>query len=501
MTASTPASSPSQGFVATVRTFPRSFWMGCTIEMWERLAYYGVRKVVPIYIAQASDPAGLHFTQGEKGSIFAWWALVQSLVPMVSGGFADRFGYKRTIATSVTLACTGYVLMATQRSYAGFLAACLVLAVGTGIFKPGIQGTIAQSTSKSNSSVGWGLFYWVVNVGAAFAPALGGFLRLKSWPLVFYGSAVAMAINYAMLFTYPEVSSGADTTKTARRVLIDTLRNLLDLRLLVVIVLFSGFWMMQFQLTDFMPNFYSDWIDSTSFVKSNTWLPKSWLIADPRGLQLKQENALNINSILIVGFVIPISYLVAKMRVMSAISSGVVIATVGTVLFAVSPSVYVLFASITLFSLGEMLTGPKKSEYFSLIAPTGKKALYLGYVNIPLAIGQAAGAKLVGWHYGQFGEKATLSLRYLAEHTSAHSPGAWNGDPETLPSFVGVSRADAFHALCNKLGLDAGAASHLLWTTYQPYQIWYLLAGVGFASLVGIMIFSKASKRWADLNV
>ncbi len=475
--------------------------MGCTIEMWERLAYYGVRSVVPLYIAQASDPGGLHFSQAQKGSIFAAWALVQSLVPMVSGGFADRFGYKKTIASSVTLACLGYVLMGTLRSYVGFFAACLVLALGTAIFKPGLQGTLAQSTSKRNSSVGWGLFYWLVNIGAAMGPLLGGYSRTQSWPLVFYGSACVMALNYLMLFTYVEVESGADKKKTARRVLVDTVRNLGDLRLLTVILLFSGFWMMLYQLWDLMPNFYADWVDSSPFVESNSWLPKAWLASDARGVQLKQENAINFDSALVVLFVIPLSFVVARLRVMSSITLGVLIASFGTLVFGTSPSVYVLFLGIALFALGEMLTGPKKTEYFSLIAPSGKKALYLGYVNIPVAIGQALGAKLGAWQYGNHGEKATLALTYLAEKTDHHAPGVWDGDLEHLTGFVGATRTSAFETLQAVLGNDAHAVDHLLWVTYKPYQVWYWFSAVGFASLAGLLIFSHVSKRWKDLDV
>ncbi|MBX3188764.1 MAG: MFS transporter [Labilithrix sp.] len=496
-----PDTEPKLGFFETIKTFPQSFWMGCTIEMWERMAYYGVRSVVPLYIAQASDPGGLHFSQAQKGSIFAAWALVQSLVPMVSGGFADRFGYKKTIATSVTLACLGYVLMGTLRSYPGFFAACLVLALGTAIFKPGIQGTLAQSTSKKNSSVGWGLFYWLVNVGAALAPLLGGFLRSKSWPLVFYGSACVMALNYLMLFTYKEVESGADKRKPAWRVLVDTATNILDLRLITVIVLFSGFWMMLYQLWDLMPNFYADWVNSAPFVQANSWLPSSWTMPDPRGAQLKQENALNLNAALVVVFVIPLSFLVARIRVLSAITIGVLIATIGTIVYGTSPSVYILFVGIALFSLGEMLTGPKKTEYFSLIAPPGKKALYLGYVNIPIAIGQALGAKLAGWQYGMNGEKATLAMKYLAEKTDHHGAGAWDGDVDHLADFVGVKRTEAFDELAKVLGQDANAVTDLLWTTYKPYHVWYWFSAVGFASLLGILTFAQVSKRWKDLDV
>src|SRR5687767_1144460 len=95
--AAPPGEEPKLSFPQTVKTFPRSFWMGCIIEMWERLAYYGVRVVMPIYIAQADEPGGLHFTQAEKGSIYAWWFIVGSGIPVISGGFADRYGYKKTI--------------------------------------------------------------------------------------------------------------------------------------------------------------------------------------------------------------------------------------------------------------------------------------------------------------------------------------------------------------------------------------------------------------------
>src|SRR5262249_49684131 len=158
----------------------------------------------------------------------------------------------------------------------------------------------------------------------------------------------------------------------------------------------------------------------------------------PRGAQLKQENALNLNAALVVCFVIPISFLVARIRVLSAITLGVLIATVGTIVYGTSPSVYILFVGIALFSLGELLTGPKKTEHSSLIAPPGKKALYLGYVNIPIAIGQALGAKLAGWQYGMNGEKATLAMKYLAQKTEHHAGGVWDGNVDHLADFVGV---------------------------------------------------------------
>ncbi len=496
------AAAPKASFFATVKTLPRSFWMCCTMEMWERLAYYGVRMVMPIYIAQADEPGGLHFSQAQKGSIYGIWALIQSLLPVVTGGYADRYGYKRTIFVTIWLKIAGYLLMATQHSYAGFLTGVVLLATGTALFKPGIQGTLAQATDKRNSSVGWGLFYWLVNVGAAIGPPLAGYLHVMGWSWVFHGCAAIVSLNFFMLFTYEEVDSGADKEANAWKVFKDTLANIRDARLITVILLLSGFWLMMYQLWDLMPNFYKDWINSADFVSRNGWIPQSWLdLKDTRGVQLKQENALNLNSVCIVLFLVPFSYLVARVKVLPAMTAGIVVATASILVAGRSQSIYVLFLGVLLFSLGEMLTGPKKVEYFALIAPPGKKGLYLGYINIPVGIGQALGAQMAGALYGTRGEKAILALRYLAEKTDYVKGKAWDGDVGALEAHVGVTRPDSFKTLQGVLGKSAAETTEILWQTYHPYQIWYAFAAIGFASLVGMLIFTQRSKRWKDLDV
>ena len=95
--------------------FGRDYWVLNSIEMWERLAFYNVRVMAPIYIMQADNPGGLHLTAADKGTIYAWWAVFQSLLPIVTGGYADRFGYKRTLSFSLVLMMTGYLLIAVLR--------------------------------------------------------------------------------------------------------------------------------------------------------------------------------------------------------------------------------------------------------------------------------------------------------------------------------------------------------------------------------------------------
>src|SRR5262245_10816050 len=103
MTSAPSIAAPKRSVAAQLRVLPRAFWMVNVMEMFERLAYYGVRVVIPIYIAQADEIHGLHFSQSQRGFIFMLWALVQTGVPVFSGGFADRYGYKKTIAVSIAI--------------------------------------------------------------------------------------------------------------------------------------------------------------------------------------------------------------------------------------------------------------------------------------------------------------------------------------------------------------------------------------------------------------
>ncbi|MEO1232783.1 MAG: MFS transporter, partial [Myxococcota bacterium] len=375
------------------------FWMLCLMEMWERLAYYGVRLVVAVYIAQADEPGGLHLTQADKGTIYFWWFMFQSVLPSFTGGFADRYGYKRTIFVSIVLKLLGYVMMANLRSYWGFFAGTMMLATGTAIFKPGIQGSLAQSLNRSNASKGWGVFYWLVNVGALIGGPLAGQLRDWGWPAVFYGCAVIVSLNFIMLFTYEEVESNYQGAQDPVRVFIDTIKNIVEPRLVAWLVIMSGFWLMMYQLWDLHPNFITDWIDSRSVVAALS-LPESWTTLTERGLQIKQEILISLNSLMIVLFMVPVSILVAKMRTLTAMVYGMTIATMGILVSGDYRNGWIFVLGVVLFSCGEMLTGPKKQEYLGLIAPPGKKGLYLGYVNIPVGIGGGFGALLAGWLYG-----------------------------------------------------------------------------------------------------
>jgi dipeptide/tripeptide permease len=489
----------------TIMGFTIGYWMLNVIEMFERLAYYSVRSVVALYIMQADDPNGLHFTAADKGTIYAFWFAFQSILPTFTGGFADRYGYKKSLFVSITLNIIGYVLMGTLTSYTGFLLGVVVLATGTAFFKPSIQGSLAHNLTKKNSSMGWGIFYWIVNVGAASAPVLANFVRTDfGWQELFFTAAGIMSLNYLMLFTFKDFESGADKTQGPLRVLIRTLRNLGDMRLVTWLLIMSCFWLMMYALWDLQPNFVTDWNDSgdvARLIDKVGFLPDGWTVETDRGLQVPQELLINLNAVLIVLLVIPISYLVRKMRTLESMVIGMAMATAGVLIAGLTNVGFVLLLGIAGFSFGEMLTGPKKSEYLGLISPPGKKGLYLGYVNIPVGIGGLVGAKLQGYVYGNFGEKAVLAQKYLAEHTDFLKGAVWDGTVDSLDTTLGVLRPDAFAKLQEVTGLNAIEATDLLWHTYSPGpNVWYPFAGIGVAAIIALVVFARLARRWQDMD-
>src|SRR5207244_663869 len=128
-------------------------------------------------------------------------------------------------------------------------------------------------------------------------------------------------------------------------------------------------------------------------------------------------------------------------------------------------------AGIVLFSFGEMTSSPKMNEYLAVIAPEGKKALYLGYANMPLAIGWAYGSIMGGQIYDAQGDKASLALRYLRENLGM-----------AADVVAKIPRTDAMKTLEHALSKSPIEVTSLLWDTYHPYKLWYVFTAIGVAS-------------------
>jgi proton-dependent oligopeptide transporter, POT family len=508
--------------------FGRTYWTLNAIEMLERLAFYNLRVVAPIYIMQADNMGGLHLTPIDKGWIYAWWSAIQSGLPIVTGGLADRFGYKKTLAFAISLMILGYLMLAGLRDLPGvsnfctFLVSILVLATGTAFFKPSIQGSLAHQMTKENSSLGWGIFYWVVNVGAFVGHFLTAFfpnvyllissvepnaeaLSKSAWQYLFLLSAGFTSLNFLLLFTLQDVPSGASKTESVFQVLVRTISNIFEFRLLCWMVIMSCFWLVMFQLWDLQPNFIADWLNSSPLADFLTRiLPenvhKRLVAQTPLGPSVQQNVLLSFNSCFIILGVVGVAWLTRHMRALTAMFFGMILAMCGVLIAGWTQNVWILILGILFFSTGEMMTGPKKSEYLSLIAPPGKKGLYLGYVNIPVGVGTFFGSWMAGEIYGRYGEKAMLALRYLAEKTDWGIAKHWDGNFASIESTLGVKRSEAMQKLQEVTGMDPVAATQTLWNTYSPHYVWIPFAVIGFLAALALWIFGRCARNWKDMN-
>jgi len=375
--------------------------------------------------------------------------------------------------------------MATQTDYWSFLFGCCTLALGTAIFKPGVQGTMCQVLTEKNSSIGWGTFYMLVNIGGFLGPPVAHFLYGYSWPVVFYGCAGMISLNFLMLLTYRDLPAGGEQKGNFFKTLWETIIKFFNLRLLVFVLVMSGFWLMFMQLFDMLPNFIVDWVDSSALVRDLN-LPE-WMLQKNslRGPQITQEWLINANAGLIVLAVIFVSWLVARMKRTMSIFLGIVIGSVGLIIAGFTTSGYFCLIGILVFSVGEMLASPKMNEYLGVIAPPGEKGLYMGYANVPQGIGWGLGSYFAGHVYDEMGDKANLAIDYLKSNFD----------------IVDISRTDAMNKLVEVSGMSHNEVTTVLWNQYNPYELWYRFALIGILSAVGMIFYARWVKKSKTADV
>ena len=239
------------------------------------------------------------------------------------------------------------------------------------------------------------------------------------------------------------------------------------------------------QLFDMLPNFIVDWVDSSKVVH-DLGLP-AWMLQanSTRAPQITQEWMINLNPGLIVLSVVFISYLVSRLRRVHSIFIGITIASVGLVMAGFSTSGYFCLLGILTFSVGEMLSSPKMNEYLGVIAPEGKKGLYMGYANIPQGIGWAVGSWYAGNVYDRLGDKANLALDYLSKNLH----------------ITGIDRTEAMNKLVEVTGMSHQQATNMLWDAYDPYRLWYRFAAIGIVSAIGMLFYARWVRKYEAPDV
>lgn len=464
------------GLIRSLRSLPRDFWLLCITQMAERLAFWCILIQLPVYIAQKDVPGGLAWEQTVKGVIFFWWAIVQNITPIFSGGFADKYGSKRIIWLSSILIVAGYAAMALNRNFEGFLAGAIILGFGSGNFKPALYGLTARTLDKANTSVGWGVYAMAVNSAVFLGPPLAIFMKEISWQTVFFGSAAVFASGLAAL---PFVKTDVSEIKqiySPLSVLKITVKELFKPNVFVFLLLMTGFTIVYMQFYETLPNFLIDWTDSSALA---AYLPDFMTTALSGGKQIAYEWYYNLNAGMIVAGVVLVSWYFSRFNILIALSTGIIVSSAGLLLCGASREAGLTIAGFLVYTFGEMITNPKFNDYMSRTAGNSKKSMYMGILNLSWAIGLASGALAGGYLYKHIAEKSQLSLLYLAEKFK----------------ITGINPSEAFAKLTSETGLNTAQATHLLWNEYSPWMVWLPFAALGAVSSAGMFIFYWFQKR------
>jgi POT family proton-dependent oligopeptide transporter len=185
------------------RKFPPTFWVANTMEIFERMAWYGFYAVSSLYITGARETGALGLSDEQRGIIQGIIPFLLYLFPVITGALADKFGYKRTFFTAYAIMTPAYWLLGRPDGFWGFFFVFLLVAIGAATFKPVVVGTVGHVTSKDTKAMGFGIFYMMVNIGGFAGPLVAGVVRNNlGWPWVFNMSAIWIGCNFLWLLIF-----------------------------------------------------------------------------------------------------------------------------------------------------------------------------------------------------------------------------------------------------------------------------------------------------------
>ena len=374
-----------------LRSYPREFWVANVMELFERAAYYGLNSVLAIYLTNSLREGGLGFSEQSVGFLQGVIYACVYIIPILGGALADRYGYRRMLLIAFSLLAAGYFISGHMSAYAAVYAALLLMATGAGLFKPIISGTIARTTTEETSGFGFGIYYWMINLGAFLAPLVVSYLKGFSWSLVFTASSVycvLMLIPAAFIYRDPPRPAN---TKSLREVLGGAATVLADARFMLMIFVYSMFWILYFQNFGSVLWFLRDFIDPGPVNRAfgSLGIPFSF----------DAEHVTVINAGTIILLQVLVSRIVRSAKPLPTMVAGIGIGVLGFVCLAFASSVWIFVLGIAVFSIGEMTAHPKYFSYIGLVAPADKKAVYMGYASLYGVVGSLLGSSLGGFMY------------------------------------------------------------------------------------------------------
>jgi len=372
--------------------FQPAFWVANFTELFERLAYYGPQAVLAIYLHEH-----LGLTTQQSTWLIGYYGFVVWFMPLVGGALADRFGFRRTLAGAFVILAIGNFLlgslsaawMAPVRNALPLFGLMhllmLVPAMGPAVVKPVVVGTTARAARDNVRTLGYSIYYTVVNIGAAVGPIVASVVRtsvgVENVFMVSAAVTLAMAVVTLLFYREPPQQQEHRVTSIAA-----TFRNLVkvlgDPKFVSFLVIFSGFWVVFWQQYISLPIYVRTYVDPNANIDR--------LLAVEAGTVILCTFAVN--------------YVTRKVPAFLAIIAGVLISSLSWLILTFGGSTPYVVAALIVLALGEVTQAPRYYEYISRLAPPGQQGLFMGYAFLPIGIGYLISGPLAGWLLRYFGE-------------------------------------------------------------------------------------------------
>jgi POT family proton-dependent oligopeptide transporter len=384
--------------------FPRVFWIANSVEILERFAYYGIYMGFGIYMEY------LGYTKAQLGIVQSIFLLVSYVIPVISGTFADRFGFKKVLIVSYLAYLPSILLLLLTRSFSGIALTMLSIGLAAGIFKPLISGTVRAVTDKTNKTLGFGIFYQMVNVGASFGPLIAGKLRAISWNYAFLVAAIAiglMLLITILFYKEPKRDIEGVTLRSKFRDLGTALSDVKFASFLVLLGVF--FWLPFWAFFNLLAVYIDRSLDTARLylnIKSvlGSGVANFLSRADETGTRRILGETISHSGYLIAILQVLVSQSIERFKAVPAFLAGLTIGAAGFFFLGyagVGAPAWV-FLGIFLFALGEMTSSPRIQEYITWIAPKEKAGLYMGTHYLALGIGGGLSGVVYSSLYGYF---------------------------------------------------------------------------------------------------
>lgn len=448
--------------------FSKPFWVANIVELLERLAYYAVFIVITLYLSNVWG-----FTDIQAGVIAGLFSAMLYLLPVFAGAVSDKIGFRSAIILAFALLTVGYAglgVLPTMLENAGLvnyemtttytglkeshlqwsiIAPLILVVIGGSFIKSVISGTVARETTPENRARGYSIFYMMVNTGAFTGKTVVDPLRRSMGDqglvyLNYFSAVMTMVALIAVYFFYKSAKTegkGKSFAELGRSMVKVTLNG----RLILLILIVSGFWMIQSQMYATMPKYVIRLIGEEA---SPGWYANVnplvvFVSVNFVTSFMKKRSA--ISSMMVGMFIIPLSALV--------MSFGNQVGE--SFIMGLHPVAFMMVVGIAMQALAECFISPRYLEYFSLQAPKGEEGLYLGFSHLH---------SFFSFLFA-FGLSGFLLDRYCP-------------DPRLFMDGKGVLDTVSYAA-----------------ATQNAHYIWYVFVGIGAISAIALILYGHFTRK------